>query len=156
MFGLKRLNKQDLLVQSDIHPMMVSFFSSLPPAEKNRHKFSFTSRLVHSDGREVQVLQNNFFLKWDDLGNPLVKLITFTDITRYKKSSDVIFYVTRLGHEGKNEVVLQKNFTSNIDTTLTPRELEVLEATSNGLSSQMVAEKLSIEVTTIKITRRAF
>src|SRR6478735_4174449 len=85
VFGLKRLHPDDLAVQGKIHPMMLDFFASLPEEQKKKYKFSFTSRLFHENGDEVMLLQNNFFMKWDDHGKPLIKLITFTDITPYKK-----------------------------------------------------------------------
>jgi hypothetical protein len=86
---------------------MLEFFDSIPNDDKSKYKFSFTSRFFHSNGEQMMMLQNNFFLKWNESGKPLIKLFTITDITSYKEDSTAVFYVTRLNDDGTNEVVLQ-------------------------------------------------
>jgi len=154
-FGLKRLHPKDLITQGEIHPAMVDFFMGLDSPEKNRHKFSFTSRVIHKDGRVVQLLQHNFFLKWDDHGNPLLKLITFTDITPYKTNNDVVFYVSRLLDDGSSELVSQKNFSGSKDIAMSNRELEVLQLLSKGHSAKQIAACLTMAESTVKNHRKS-
>ncbi len=84
---------------------MVRFFESLPMEEKGNYKFCFTARHTSKEGRDVMLLQNNIFMKWDEAGKPLVKLILYTDISAYKKDSSALFYITRLNETGELEVV---------------------------------------------------
>lgn len=150
VFGLTRLVPEDLNIQGSIHPFMVDYLNKLPPEEKPMHKFSFTSRITHKSGKEVNLLQHNFFLKWDAHGQPLLKMITFTDISAYKKSTDVLFYVTKIGINGKNEIVLQRCFSRNLDVRLTNRELIVVDAAASGLSNFAIAREMGITLNTVK------
>lgn len=150
VFGLTRLVPEDLNIQASIHPFMVDYLNKLPPEERPMHKFSFTSRITQKSGKELNLLQNNFFLKWDADGQPLLKMITFTDISAYKKSTDVVFYVTKIGIDGKNEIVLQRCFSRDVDVRLTSRELIVIEAAASGLSNLAIAREMGISLHTVK------
>lgn len=150
VFGLTRLVPEDLSIQASIHPFMVDYLNNLPPEEKPMHKFSFTSRITRRSGEELNLLQNNFFLKWDADGQPLLKMITFTDISAYKKSTDVVFYVTKIGTNGKNEIVLQRCFSRKLDVGLTSRELILVDAAASGLSNVAIAREMGITLHTVK------
>jgi DNA-binding CsgD family transcriptional regulator len=149
-FGLDTYHDEDLDIQRKIHPIIVDLFSGLPESEKNRYRFSFTSRMNHGNGQEVMLLQSDFFLKWSKDGRPLLKLITFTDITSYKKNKEVVFYVTRFNNNGQNEIVLQRNFSHQESPPLTPRELDVIQLLSSGHTVADIAHHLSLSVNTVK------
>jgi DNA-binding CsgD family transcriptional regulator len=148
-FGLNTYYDEDLETQRSIHPMIVDVFSKLPETEKSRCRFSFTSRMKHGNGEEVALLQSDFFLKWNSEGKPLVKLITLTDISNYKKNKDVVFYVTRVNESRGNEVILQKNFSREV-APLSSRELSIVQLISSGYTVKDIAEHFSLSVNTVK------
>jgi DNA-binding CsgD family transcriptional regulator len=155
VFGLRRIHRDDLETQVQVHNEMVQFLVGKPESERKKYKFSFTSRLIHGDGREVQILQNNFFLKWDATGNPMVKLITFTDITWYKDNSDFMVYVTRTNDDGSNDVIKQENYSGNEDRQLSNRELEILQWMCSGKTAEEIAETFSLSKNTVKTHKKA-
>jgi DNA-binding CsgD family transcriptional regulator len=155
VFGLRRLHRDDLETQVQIHNEMVQFLAAKPESERTRYKFAFTSRLIHGDGREVQVLQNNFFLKWDREGKPLVKLITFTDITSYKNNFDFMLYLTRLNDDGGNEVIRQENYSGNGERRLSNRELEILQWVCSGKKAEEIAVAFTLSTQTVKAHKKS-
>jgi DNA-binding CsgD family transcriptional regulator/PAS domain-containing protein len=150
VFGLTRLVAEDLSIQSSVHPFMIDYLNTIPEDEKFRYKFSFTSRLRHKNGRVVHLLQNNFFLKSDTDGLPLVKLITFTDVSDYKTNTDVVFYITRSHGQERNEIILQKNFSGTLDSQITDREQTVINASAGGLPDVAIAANMGISINTLK------
>jgi len=150
VFGLTRLVPEDLRIQSAVHPFMIDYLNSIPAKERSFYKFSFTSRLQHKGGRVVNLLQNNFFLTFDTNGYPVLKLITFTDISAYKKSDCVSFYITKWNGQRKNEVVLQRNFSGSPDIEITNREIAVMRAVACGSANADIASEMGISVNTLK------
>lgn len=150
VFGLTRLVPEDLNIQSAVHPFMVDYLNTIPEKERCLYKFSFTSRLRHKSGHVVNLLQNNFFLTYDCDGCPLLKLITFTDVSAYKKNHDVAFYITKSNGRTKNEIVLQRSFSGSPDIGISSRELTVISAIASGLTNTDIAHKMGISINTLK------
>ena len=154
VFGLSCLHQDDMRVNEIIHATIVDFFGRLPDDERARHKFAFTSRVFRMNGEQMMMMQNNFFLKWDQTGKPLMKLFTITDITPYKTNKDIVLFVTRLGDDGTSEVVLQKTFQESNDTFLTRREIEIINKIALGHSAKEIAGMFSISEHTVKTHKK--
>jgi DNA-binding CsgD family transcriptional regulator len=153
-FTLSHVHTDDLAVQEKAHRMSVEIFNKLHPDEKGKYKFAFTFKHNNPDGREITILQTSIFLKWDERGRPLVKLILASDISAYKENRDVVFFVSRLNPDGKNELLLQKNLTSRADCVLSSREIGIVELIAAGHSNKTIAERLGISVHTVKNHRK--
>lgn len=149
-FTLSHIHTDDLLIQEKAHHLSVELFTKLPAAEKNSYKFAFTFRHQNPDGKEIRILQNSIFLKWDKEGRPLVKLILATDISAYKQHNEIVFFVSRLNAYGKNELVFQKNLTSGQDRILSPREIEIVSLIAADQSAEEIGASLGISVNTVK------
>jgi DNA-binding CsgD family transcriptional regulator len=147
-YGLSAVNTEDLKIQvNQIHPAMVEEFKGLPDSLKRKYKFSFNFRYTHLSGKELQILQTNIFLKWDEEGNPLLKLILFNDISLYKKDNSVLYFVSKINEMGENEIVNQKNITPK---ELSSREIEILQMIAHGKKINEIAADLSLSPFTIK------
>lgn len=155
VFGLTRLVPEDLSIQSAVHPFMIDYLNTIPEKERRLYKFAFTSRLRQKNGNVINVLQNNFFLRSDRDGYPLLKLITFTDVSAYKTNHDVAFYITKLNGRRKNEIVLQRRFSGSSDIKISSRELTVVNAVASGLANSDIANKMGISVNTLKNHKRS-
>lgn len=153
-FLLSAVNLDDLKPQRIIHPMMTNYFQGLADEEKSGHKFCFTMRFRRGDGKEIMLLQNNIFVKWDEQGKPVAKLIFFTDISDYKEDTHIVFYRSRINNEGRNRIEEQRCFTPGHSITLSPRQLEVLHLMAQGLRSRDVAKALGLREETIKNVRK--
>lgn len=153
-FTLSHVHTEDLLIQEKAHQLSVEIFTKLPPSEKGRYKFAFTFRHRNPDGKEITLLQNNIFLKWNKQGRPLVKLALLTDISAYKEHKEIVFFVSRLNAYGKNELVFQKNL-SGQGRILSCRELEIVSLIAADQSTEQIGRELGISVNTVKNHRKA-
>lgn len=153
-FLLSRINLHDLQPQKIIHPMITDYFTALPEKEKSGHKFCFTFRFRRADDKEIMILQNNIFVKWDEQGKPVAKLIFFTDISDYKKDSHIVFYSSRIDQEGRNRVQIQRSFTPGHPVKLSPRQLEVVRLIEQGLHSHEIADTLRLSEETVRNMRK--
>lgn len=151
---LALIHLEDLKLQRIIHPMMNDYFRSIPPQDKARYRFCFTSRATRPDGKEIMILQNNIFIKWDEQGKPVAKLILLTDISDYKQDNHIVFYSTRIGDDGMNSVEMQRTFTPRHDIRISPRELELLKLVNKGYRSRDIALHFGISEETVKNTRK--
>ena len=154
-FTLSHVHTSDLENQEKAHRLSVKISQTLPDGERNRHKFAFTFKHINPDGTPVTILQTSIFLKWDEQGSPLVKLILVSDISSYKHNDDVVFFVSRLNASGRNTIVYQKNFTENKGPILTGREMDVVNLIANQESSGDIAGRLGISVNTVKNHRKS-
>jgi DNA-binding CsgD family transcriptional regulator len=152
--ALQKIHQDDLRTQQTIHPMMIDYFRSVPDEYKNRYKFCFTYRYRRADGHNLMILQNNIFIKWDKLGNPIAKLILFTDISDYKKDDRVVFYISRINGEGISEVLLQRSFAGDQSVQMGTRELEIIDLIQRGNSSAEIAEHCELSELTVKNIRK--
>lgn len=151
---LSCVHLDDLRPQRVIHPMINDYFQALPEEEKSGHKFCFTMRFRRGDGREIKLLQNNIFVKWDEHGKPVAKLIFFTDISDYKEDDHVVFYSSRIGCDGKNRIEMQRCFTPGHTVELSPRQLALLHLVERGLHSDEIARELKLTQDTVKNMRK--
>jgi DNA-binding CsgD family transcriptional regulator len=150
LFSLAKVSIEDLALHKLAHERIIKEFTRTPEEEKSKTKFSFTLRLENKDGQVRQILQNNFFLKWSEDGKPLLKLFTLTDITAYKKTSDFIFFTSRLLDDGTQQMLTQENLSSRTSLTLSARELEVLKLAAKGHSNKAISAMTSLNENTVK------
>ena len=150
MFTLSKMPDKHLDVHQQIHERIIDIFVRLPDEEKLRTKFSFTIQLDNKEGRTLNILQNNFFLKWSEDGRPLVKLFTLTDISAYKTSDDFIFFAVRLLKDGTQEILEQEYVSRKMNAALTKRELEVLQLSASGYSNKEISQVKLLKENTVK------
>lgn len=153
-FTLSHVHTMDLENHEKAHNLSVKIFQSSPNVERSKQKFAFTYRHVKPDGTIIHILQTNIFLKWDEQGRPLVKLILVSDISGYKPNDDVVFFASKLNTSGTNSIVCQKNFTDNRTEILSGRELEIVRLIAKQESSGGIAGRLGIAVNTVKNHRK--
>jgi DNA-binding CsgD family transcriptional regulator len=154
-FTLSHLHTDDLGNQEKAHRLSVEIFRRLPDKEKGRYKFAFTFKHINPNGETVVILQTSIFLKWDDQGRPLVKLILVTDISAYKHNNDVVFFVSQLNAAGRNHIVVQKNFSDKEAHILSTREMEIVHLIAQERSSGNIAQRLGISLNTVKNHRKS-
>lgn len=153
-FLLTSVHADDLKVQKTIHKMMNDYFQYIPDRNKNEYKFCFTSRHIRPDGRQITILQNDIFIKWDPQGKPMAKMILFTDISDYKKDDNIVFYITRMNGLGVKKIALQQAFTPGHSIRMSKRELQVMNHIREGHSSKYIADELNLSEHTIKKVRQ--
>lgn len=153
-FALNMADPDHLRAYNDFLPETLEFFLGLSAEERKLYKFSFTISITSKSGKITIVLQHNYFLKWTDNGNPLIKLMTLTDISDYKTNKDLVYFISRHDGQGKNEIVRQRNYTTAPDQTISPREFEILELFSSGYRTNEISAQLKISENTVKNHRK--
>ncbi len=146
-----------------IHPMdMLKFgrlllkirnlWGKLTLAEKMSARFSFDQRFRCKDGQYKQVLQHCYTLSVSPKGKPYILLFASTDVTAYKRT-EAMHYSFEVLKDGRFSTLLEGKMHSE-DVPLTPRELEVLQLTSQGHPEKVIADMLSLSIETIKTHRK--
>ncbi len=145
------MHPDDLPMVLDTTTRALRFMMNVPPAEKQDYKTVFEHRLRDSSGRYIRFLQQEAALELDLKGN-LWLILILVDIcpnqqeTKSFQRSMINIRTGRalLFNEGREEP----------DTTLSPREVEILEYLGKGFFSKEIAERLYISVNTVNNHRQ--
>jgi DNA-binding CsgD family transcriptional regulator len=172
-FSSKEFNdgKLDFLVNL-IHPedkekvlgLAVHYYKFLdeqPQEKRMDFKVSINFRLRKADGTYLKVLEQVIGLHIDEEGRITHALKYFTDISHLNYSNEVVFAILDDKEEER-----QRFYTFNLEeksvpqlkdtttSTLSNREIEVLNLIAKGLSSKVVAAELGISTHTIEKHRK--
>ncbi len=144
------------IIHDKIFPKMLGIMHTIPCDKVSNYKFSYNYRISHKSGKVIKILQNLVILEADENNNPLLGLITVTDITPYKTNDSVIFTVTYPGKRKGEVIPHYESFNMSLEkpSSISVRENEVITAIANGLSTAKIAEKLRISVYTVNAHRR--
>jgi DNA-binding CsgD family transcriptional regulator len=151
------MNDDDrFIIHNKIFPKMLNIMHSLPPDKISSYRFSYNYRIRHKSGRVIKILQNLVVLEADENNNPLIGLMTVTDITPYKTNDSLIFTITYPGKKKGEFIPHHESFNMSLEkpSGISVRENEVVVAIANGLSTAKIAEKLRISVYTVNAHRR--
>lgn len=151
------MNDDDrFIIHEKVFPKMLSIMHAIPSDKVSNYKFSYNYRISHQSGRVIKILQNLVILEADEHNNPLLGLITVTDITPYKTNDSVIFTVTYPGKKKGEFIPHHESFNMSLEkpSSITVRENEIIAEIANGLSTAKIAEKLRISVYTVNAHRR--
>jgi len=131
-----------------------AFWKTIPAGEISQYRFSFNHRYIRQDGTEMQFMQRSTFMEPDRDGDPVLNLLTFTDISDFKKDKSLVLSVSRY-LQGKGYIqVFSKSYPGLELQPLTKREAEILKLSLEGLSNKMIAYKLFLSLQTIKNHKR--
>ncbi|HTB53214.1 MAG TPA: helix-turn-helix transcriptional regulator [Ferruginibacter sp.] len=138
-----------------LFPSNIEFLKSIPQAEHANYTFSFNFRIKNIGGSWIDLYQRSTFITSKETGLPLYCLAVGFDITAFKKDSVMIRTIEKSEH-GKISSMIETDYfyPYEEDTLLTKQEKNILKWMIDGLSSKMIAAKLSISENTISNHRQ--
>lgn len=144
------------VIHEKIFPKMLGIIRTIPYDKISDYRFSYNYRLKHKTGRVIKILQHLTILEADESNNPLLGLITVTDISAYKTNDSVIFTVSFPDKKRRKSTSNHLSFNMSLErpSDITARENEVIISIVEGLSTAEIAEKLHISVYTVNAHRR--
>jgi len=146
-----------MLFDKQIFPERLKILKSIRPDDHKNHVFTFNLSVKNRNGVYENFLQRNCFLS-DSQGNPVLSMGILIDINHYNQTNRVIQTVEKIDVDGlATDQTIYKGiyYLNQEDRLFSKREKEVLLWMSDGLSSKMIANKLSISENTVINHRRS-
>jgi DNA-binding CsgD family transcriptional regulator len=145
------------LFDEEIFPQRLQLLQSIPAADHRRYVFSYNLRIKNSSGLYENYLQRNCFLS-DQLGNPVYSMGILMNINHLEYDNRVIQTIDKIDGKGSTDgqpIHKSTYYLNKEDKLFSKREKEVLLWMSDGLSSKMIAEKMSISENTVMNHRKS-
>lgn len=145
------------LFDQEIFPERLQVLQGIPSAEHKSYVFSYNLKIRNINGNYDHFLQRNCFLS-DDERNPVYSMGILMNINHLQDDNRIIQTVDQIDNNGlTGNMPVHKSifYLNNEDKLFSPREKEVLVWMSDGLSSKMIAEKMSISENTVMNHRKS-
>jgi DNA-binding CsgD family transcriptional regulator len=133
---------------------LASMLYTIPMPERKTIHYSYDYKLKSPQGSHIRVLQQNYYLNWNEEGVPMIKVGLVEDISFLKKDGKQLCKVsvgTAHTYWASNGIRQRIEEVSG----LSKRQLEVLELLNKGLGSHEIAQELSISTHTVDNHRRS-
>ena len=150
-YFLRIMHPDDVPMVLDTTTRALKFIMNLPPAERQDYKTVFEHRLHDASGRYIRFLQQEAVLEPDLKGN-LWLILILVDVCpnqQEAKSFQRSMINIRTGRG-----LLFNGDKQDGDSTLSRREVEVLEYLGKGFFSKEIADRLFISVNTVNNHRQ--
>lgn len=145
------------LFDEEIFPERLKLLKTVQPADHKKYVFSYNLRIRNRTGLYENYLQRNCFFS-DEMGNPIYSMGILMNINHLEYDNRVIQTVDKIDCNGLTEeqpVHKATYYLNKEDKLFSKREKEVLLWMSDGLSSKMIAEKMSISENTVMNHRKS-
>lgn len=152
--ALQLLPEDRQLWCEEAFPDILSFFDSLSVAEHSDYRFSFNHRYIHKDGNISQFLHEGTLIFSNDNSLPVLSLKVFTEIGDIKTDETIVLSIFRYSADQGYQKVFTKVYGETHNSQLSQREIEIIRLCLEGLSSKMIADKLSLSIHTVKNHKR--
>jgi len=143
-----------MLWRDEVLPDIQRFAESIPAGEIQDYRFSFNQRYIHKDGNVSQFLHEGTLAISEDTFRPVLNLKVFTEIGDIKTDESVVLTIFRYSDELGYQKVFTKVYGEIQNGQLSQREMEIIRLCLEGLSSKMIADKLSLSIHTVKNHKR--
>ncbi len=151
--ALKSHPEDRLIWCEDTFPDITKFCSHQKLVLPQDYRISFNHRYIREDGSVSQFLHEGALTFSKENPVPALNLFLFTEIGDIKTDETIVLSIFR-HTDNRYEKVFNTVYTSNIDSVLTARELEILKLCQEGLSSKMIAGRLNLSIHTVKNHKR--
>jgi DNA-binding CsgD family transcriptional regulator len=119
-------------------------------------KMTYTNKLMTSSGSYRWFYHQITMLDTDENGMPLIAIKLINDIDDLKSDDNINFVVSKKNASGIYEIIYEKLLQSSSENTIaiTSREKEIIQLTSQGLSSKSIADELFISTHTVNTHKK--
>lgn len=150
-YFFKKMNEEDRKIFYDTSIKSFSFLNSMNNEEKKNYRTCQDFRIQREDGKWIRLIQQMVSIELDYDGNIWLVLIV-NDISPVHNQA--VPSRRYMEHVITKERVLFPKEDSNVPSTLTKRETEILGLVSNGFPSNDIADFLGISCTTVNNHRQ--
>ncbi len=152
-------NKNDFkIVNEKILPEAILFLKQHSISDYPDFLFSFNYRIRAKEGKDYTFLQTATYYSNSGDSNSLSAAGSIVNITNYKTDSNIIHTVERIDEKfpASSKVALFKSvyYPDKAECVLSKRELEIVTAIYEGLSSKDIADRLCISINTVNNHRK--
>jgi hypothetical protein len=144
------------LFLTEIYPTIFEYYVKYAPSGQAKNlSASYNTLLMAADGKYKWYFHQLAVLACDELGFPRYALKLLSCIDNHKKDDVLNLNILLKGPNGKQEVVLSKDYTRyEVDSRFSPREKEIMKLVSDGYSTKEISEKLFISESTVSTHRK--
>lgn len=135
-------------------PDILKFMDAIPVSGLSDYRFTFNHRYIRKDESISQFLQEGTLSVSEDKNLPVLNLRVFTEIGDFKTDETMILSIFRYSAEQGYQKVWTKVYDNGETSQLSRREMEIIRLCLEGLSSKMIADKLSLSIHTVKNHKR--
>jgi DNA-binding CsgD family transcriptional regulator len=119
-------------------------------------KMTYTNKLMTTSGSYRWFFHQITMLDTDEDGMPLISVKLINDIDDLKTDDNINLVVSKRNKDGVYDIILEKTIqaTAEHNITITTREREIIQLTSQGLSSKGIADELFISAHTVNTHKK--
>lgn len=122
--------------------------------ETQDFKFLFNHRYVKTDGSSAQFMHEGSIAYTTENLLPILKIKTFFEISNPLDDGIILLSIFKNSEEKGYCEIFSNAYKHRSNYLLTPRELEILKYSFEGLSSKRIAAKLNLSIHTVKNHKR--
>ncbi|HVT84229.1 MAG TPA: LuxR C-terminal-related transcriptional regulator, partial [Chitinophagaceae bacterium] len=148
------------ILNEKVYPGNFNFLKTIPLNEYNDYIFSHNHRLRNARGEYITVLQRTSFIAGSTAGKPAGAIGVVFDISHFKNDLNIVHTIEKViqyEHGTLNKLIEKKIYPVSETvyiSSLSKRELEILQLISEGLNSKQIAEKMNISLNTVSNHRK--
>lgn len=117
--------------------------------------FTTNYRLKSLEGNWLSISQRSRYIKSSSDGTPLVSIDSLSDISNFKKNSEIVNIIEKvMGPQKLTKIQVDTFSPDEQEYHISKREINVLRCICDGMSSKQIAEKLNISIHTINNHRK--
>jgi DNA-binding CsgD family transcriptional regulator len=147
---------RDFLVNNLLPTVLKYFKEHSTQATGTDFRYTCCMRLKNIYDVYHWYLVDTVLIEVDETGFPVRTLVTATNISQFKKDELVYYNILKKNQDGVYEVMLEGTADNNIsELQLTPRELQIINLISQGLTNKEIASKLFISLNTVQTHRKS-
>lgn len=135
-------------------PDILRFLYSEPINESSDYRVIFNHRYIRKDGGISQFMHEGALKFQQDMKIPVLNLKVFAEIADLKQDEAIILTIFKYTTEVGYTKVFSKSYRKGSASCLSDRELEIIALCREGLSSKMIADRLSLSIHTVKNHKR--
>jgi DNA-binding CsgD family transcriptional regulator len=119
-------------------------------------KMTYTNKLMTASGSHRWFFHQITMLDTDENGMPLIAVKLINDIDDLKSDDNINFVVSKKNDQGVYDIIYEKLISSSQESAIaiTTREREIIQLTSQGLSSKSIADELFISAHTVNTHKK--
>ena len=135
-------------------PDILRFIDSEVICESSNYRVIFNHRYIRKDHTVSQFMHEGILLFQDEHKIPVLNLKVFAEIADLKQDEAIILTIFKYTTEVGYAKVFSKSYRKGSASCLSDRELEIIALCREGLSSKMIADRLSLSIHTVKNHKR--
>lgn len=153
-FFITLVDNNDMkIVAKEVFERLINYAKPLNAEELKKCRFSLNYRLKRKDGIYIKLLQQYVVLEVNKQGYPVLTLGVITDITAHKADDKITFSISHYDKKTGFKTISSDSYVK-VETTLTPREIEIVKYIVSGHTTPEMADILFISQHTLKTHRK--